>query len=478
MNFKEKFYNIRKTIQAYRAGQIDRRIIRKFILIAGSITGAYLILASVVTISLLAANSSPRLVQSPIMPSAGPSESFVNGQIAATTAIEEDDGGIFRPPSRTNVLILGVDEAYLADVVIVGSFERDTGYINLLSIPRDTFTQLPQSRIDEMTENGLWVPNHGRLKINAMRSLSRRRGVDFGPQFMMAQLSETLGIEFHYYVEFDLAAFRAVVDLVGGVEIEVPRRMFYEDPYQNLFINIPAGLQVLDGRMAEYFVRYRSGYADQDLGRIRAQQQFMTQLFRQALRRETIMSDPVAMARIGLSYVNHNAGVMDVMRYVPYIANLSPDRINTYTLPHTDGRVAGIWYIIPDNERVPEVINRMFFGVESVPQIIEDEPEPVAIPVMAATGVRPSRGARIAVLNGTQIGGVAMNVADMLNTHGYQIVHLDIYRGNHQNQTRINVREEGMGYDLIDYFENAAVRLDTRMSSDFDIVIIVGRSEQ
>ena len=86
--------------------------------------------------------------------------------------------------------------------------------------------------------------------------------------------------------------------------------------------------------------------------------------------------------------------------------------------------------------------------------------------------------ATISVLNGTRIGGVASGVADRLYMLGYQIANIGLYTGSQEYRTRINVREEGMGEDLLDYFNNAIVRVDSGMSGDFDIVIIVGRSER
>ena len=458
--------NIWKMIQAYRAGQLDKRVVKKFLLIVGSITGTYLVVVFAVTMYLLSGsgniNTSPNHIPNP-----EPAPSLSNGIAPPPPSIslEEDDSGAFRPPSRTNVLVLGIDEFGLADVVLIGSFDRNTGDINLLHIPRDTFTQLPQERIDCMRQNVRWVPSDGIMKINALRSLGGRQ---FGAHYMKEQLGETLGIEFHYYVEVHLDAFREIVDLVGGVEIEVPRRMQYRDPYQNLNIDIPAGVHLMDGRMAEHFVRYR-GYADADLGRIKAQQQFMIQLFRQTLRRETIMQDPIGIARTALRHVETDIG-LDLIRYIPYVRLLNPDRIFTYTLPGNERRIHGASYFVPDNERVPEVINRMFFGISP-----EEELEDMTITVTVPPN--PSLNAAISVLNGTRVGGIASTVADRLHMSGYQIAHIGPYAGSQEYRTRINVREEGMGEDLLDYFENAVIIVNAGMSADFDIVIIVGRSE-
>jgi len=461
---------IQRKYQAYKAGQLDTRSYKKFALIVGGIAGGYLLLAIAATTMLLAGNNPPPLIPHTLEVPAEPetAQRRPNNRAPSETPAEpEDDGTFFRPPSRTNVLILGIDNVNLADVIILGSFERDSGDINLLSVPRDTFTQLPQHRIDNMTANNLWVPPSGIMKLNAVRSLGREHGV----HFMREHLSEVLGIEIHYHVEVSLSAFREIVDLLGGVEIEVPRRMFYEDDCQfpPLIIDIPAGLQRLNGRQAEMFVRYRE-YANADLGRINAQQQFMTQLFRQALRTETIMRDPIGIARIALNHVNTDIG-LDLIRYIPYINNLSPERIFTYTLPGQERRIHGASYYVPDSERVMEVVNKMFFGFEP-----EDEAE--VVQVLAQTGTATSRTARIAVLNGARVGGVGRSAADRLYFSGFAIAHVGVYSGTRQQQTRINVREEGMGEDLLAYFSDAVIRVDNRMAQEFDIVVIVGSSEQ
>ena len=469
------FYkNMQNILTQYKAGQLNTRSLKKFLLIVCSITGVYLIAASVVTASLLAAYNrnlpvpslNHNLLEIPDT-ERSPSGSRTNNQ--TRQASEEDEGNFLRPPSRTNVLILGIDNVNLADVIILGSFARDTGDVNLLHIPRDTFTRLPQHRMDSFAAVNRWVPSSGIMKLNAVRSLGR----EYGLHFMREHLSEELGIEIHYHVEISIAAFREIVDLIGGVEIEVPRHMFYIDDCQHppVIIDIPAGLHLMDGHMAEQFVRYRE-YPDADLGRINAQQQFMTQLFRQALRRENIMRDPVGMARIAIHHVQTDIG-LDLFRYIPYVGNLSPERIFTYTLPGEERRIHGASMYVPDGERVFEVINRMFFGITA-----EDEAEEVAIAVMAQADVNSSQDARIAVLNGSRIGGLARNIADKLYFNGYQIAHVGVYSGAQEYRTRIRVREEGLGEDLLQFFKDASIRVDSRMPADFDIVIVVGRSEQ
>lgn len=77
----------------------------------------------------------------------------------------------------------------------------------------------------------------------------------------------------------DLEGFRGIVDAVGGVEMELPNALYYSDPEQGLYINLPAGHQTLNGEQAEQFVRFREDYNQGDLGRVNAQKMFISAFF-------------------------------------------------------------------------------------------------------------------------------------------------------------------------------------------------------
>ncbi len=89
---------------------------------------------------------------------------------------------------------------------------------------------------------------------------------------------DLLGFPVDGYVLVDLEAFQKTVDLVRGVEFDVPMDMNYEDPSQNLYIHLQKGLQTLDGEQAMGLVRFRKGYATQDIQRTQTQQQFLKAL--------------------------------------------------------------------------------------------------------------------------------------------------------------------------------------------------------
>ena len=361
-----KYINIIKNIPA-RARQsraiskirnIPRRLVKKVIFLTSTITGASLILAVIGVVSLLAVDSrsGPPAI---IMPTPMPVESANDDttgdyDIPDEDEDEPDDGGILRPPARTNFLLLGIDNNNLADAIMVGCFYRDTGDIKLMSIPRDMYTRIPVHRLEQMRAEGLRPPTT--MKINAVRAFGGRNGT----YYLKQQLGEMLGVEFNYYVEVQLEAFVRIIDAMGGIYIDVPVPMFYNPPDQDLFINLSPGFQRLDGRTAEGLVRFRN-FPTGDLGRNQTHMDFMSQLVSQMLTREAIMSDPLGMINIILNDVRSNIGLAAI-RYLPYVDRISGDSITTFTMPGRPAYVGGVSWFLADPQRVPETINQIFYA--------------------------------------------------------------------------------------------------------------------
>lgn len=154
-----------------------------------------------------------------------------------------------------NILICGTDgDGYRTDTIIVANLNANDHTVSLLSVPRDT----------------LIYGNYAVPKINSSYSVGGISG-------LKSQLTSLLGFTVDGYVVVDLDAFVRIVDLVGGVEFDVPQNMYYNDPAQDLYINLSKGVQLLDGEHAMQLVRYRS-YAAADLQRISVQQDFLKAL--------------------------------------------------------------------------------------------------------------------------------------------------------------------------------------------------------
>ena len=338
---------------------IPKRLIKKAILIASAITAGALILSTIGVIALLVVDGRnsppPFILPAPAESEYGEAEpEDSDAHAAAEDEIEADEGSFLRAPARTNFLLVGLDHNNLTDALMVGCFYRDTGDIKLMSVPRDMYTRLPAHRLEQMRAEGLRPPEA--MKINALRAFGGRNGV----YYLKHQLGEMLGVEFHYYVEVNLAAFRRIIDAIGDVYIDVPVRMFYNPPDQDLIIDLQPGRQRIDGHMAEGLVRFRH-FPTGDLGRNQTQMDFMTQLISQVLTREAIMNEPLTMINIVLNDVRSNIG-LDAIRYIPYIRNMSSDRISTFVMPGHGAYVGGVSWFLPDANRVPGVVNQVFYA--------------------------------------------------------------------------------------------------------------------
>ena len=148
---------------------------------------------------------------------------------------------------------------------MIGRIDVKNHTVALLSIPRDTLISGTYS-----------VP-----KINSVYA-----GAGCGEKGIAAlktKLAQLLGFEVDGYALVNLDAFVELVDLVGGVDFDVPMDMDYDDPSQDLYIHLKKGEQHLDGEQAMGLVRFRKGYATQDIQRTKTQQAFLQALARKCL---------------------------------------------------------------------------------------------------------------------------------------------------------------------------------------------------
>ena len=151
----------------------------------------------------------------------------------------------------------------------------------------------------------------------------------------------------------DTEALKVLVDEIGGVYFDVPIDMHYTDRRQNLYIDLKAGYQLLDGDKAEQVVRFRHNsdgttypyeYGGEDLGRMRTQRAFLTALIEQSIENmdlNTILS----FLDIVEKYVEKNLDFNAIKDYVPYVLDFKIDNLKTATLPGVSGQATnGLWF--------------------------------------------------------------------------------------------------------------------------------------
>ena len=244
------------------------------------------------------------------------------------------------------VLLMGVSTdngGKLTDTIIIGTYNPKNQSASLLSIPRDTF-------VGENPQTGT-----GSDKINALYQKS--------PEATLEKVNELTGLDIKYYMVIDNQALIKLVDVIDGVEFNVPIDMKYDDPTQNLHIDLEAGLQIIDGEKAEQLLRFRHGnngetypseWGDNDIGRMKTQREFMIATIKQTIQAKNILKIK-DIIDIAYEYVETNLSISIIKHYVPYAINIDIDSIRSETLP---GGSYGpsttpsypLWFFIADQE--------------------------------------------------------------------------------------------------------------------------------
>jgi LCP family protein required for cell wall assembly len=181
-------------------------------------------------------------------------------------------------------LVCGLDKASRStDVILLASVNTEKGGISILQIPRDTFVNPVSSGLGITRVNAVYGAEYARADGEDGRE---RRAMEGLCRFVSGALS----VEIDRYVLMDTDAFVSIIDAVGGVEYDVPFDMDYDDPFQGLSIHLKAGRQTLCGASAEQLIRYRSGYATGDLGRVSAREGFLHEVFTQVKEKMSVGS--------------------------------------------------------------------------------------------------------------------------------------------------------------------------------------------
>ena len=164
------------------------------------------------------------------------------------------------------------------DVLMLASLDTNTGDIKILQIPRDTFISKDVTGYKSTSRiNGVFVTEYNRARNEGM---SGSRAQKAAMEKLKTTIGDALGTEIDDYVLISVSAFRTIVDAVGGVWFDVPYDMDYEDPYQDLYIHLKTGYQLLDGDHAEQLIRFRET-TTADIGRTGVRGNFLMAMAKQ-----------------------------------------------------------------------------------------------------------------------------------------------------------------------------------------------------
>lgn len=160
------------------------------------------------------------------------------------------------------------------DVMIVAVANPATKKVTMVSIPRDTRVKIPGYR-DYHKINSVYANGEAERR-EAERN--NQTPTEDGISLTKKTIGEILGIPIEHYVAVDFDGFKAVIDELGGIEVNVDRKLVYDDPTDDTHINLNPGLQTLNGEQALGYVRHRhdnrgTKYFSNDFDRNRRQQE-------------------------------------------------------------------------------------------------------------------------------------------------------------------------------------------------------------
>ncbi len=244
-------------------------------------------------------------------------------------------------PNIMNIMILGLDSrdrTMRADTIMLLTLNKKTSEINIVSVPRDMRVNLPGRGPDKI--------NHAYAYGEV--ALTREALEDF------------LDVKVDYYVTTDFEGFQNIVDIMGGIELEVEQRMRYYGI--DVTIELDPGWQLLDGDKALQYVRYRSDGRG-DLGRVDRQQKLVKTFIQEILTFKNILRFPRLLPEIA-EHVKTDLELNQAVMLANILKNVDFEEINTATLPGNPGYIKGISYLLPDEQGIEEVVDRYLRGIE------------------------------------------------------------------------------------------------------------------
>ena len=233
-------------------------------------------------------------------------------------------------PDKTVVMLMGVDEREgdvgRSDTLMIATLDAKKHKAAILSVPRDTRVK---------------IKGHGFDKINAAYAYG-------GHKLTQSTIEDLLGVEMEHYVIINVNAFTKIIDAIGGIDINVEKRMYYEDPWDDnggLVINLYPGQQHMDGKTAITYVRYRD--EEGDIGRITRQQKFMKAVMDKLTSPSIIPRIPAIIGEV-VDSINTDLSVKQMIEFMAALKEAQSNGLQTEMLPGRPMYIGGVSYWIPD----------------------------------------------------------------------------------------------------------------------------------
>ncbi len=251
---------------------------------------------------------------------------------------DQAEDGLMTAKDKSTIMIMGVDtredDVGRSDTLMLATIDPKKDQAALLSIPRDTRVK---------------IKGHGFDKINAAYAFgSAKGGVLGGEKLAQDTVENFLGVNVDHYIVINTHAFQKIIDALGGIDINVEKRMYYEDPWDDdggLLIDLQPGMQHMDGKTAVTYVRYRD--EEGDIGRIKRQQKFMAACMDKLTSPSIIPKLPAVISEI-VSSVKTDLSVRQLLEFAGTLKESRKNGLKTDMVPGKPLYINGVSYWIPD----------------------------------------------------------------------------------------------------------------------------------
>ena len=251
---------------------------------------------------------------------------------------EDDKKGMLVANDKATVMIMGVDERAddvgRSDTLMIATLDPDKNQAALLSVPRDTRVK---------------IKGHGFDKINAAYAYGGRK-------LTQETIESLLNTHIDHYIKINVHGFTKIIDALGGIDIYVEKRMYYEDPWDDdggLYIDLQPGMQHMDGKTAITYVRYRD--EEGDIGRIKRQQNFMKAVMDKLVSPTIIPKLPAIVSAVSDS-VETDMSVSEILSFLGTLQDAKDNGLKSEMLPGKPVYIEGISYWVPDISKTRQIL--------------------------------------------------------------------------------------------------------------------------
>ncbi len=384
-----------------------------------------------------------------------------------STQLQQDDA------HRTNILLLGEgggehDGANLTDTIIVASFEEEKQSVNLLSIPRDLWLELPgygSSRINKIYEN-----------------MTKKYGSTQALDILRKGVENITNLDIPYVAKIDFQAFVEMVDKVDGIDVLVEKSIVdteYPNEQESGYTTfaLDSGLQHLDGATALKYVRSRHSTSDFDRS---LRQQKVLQALKEKVENIGFASSPILIKSMVDSLATHvetNLKITEILTLASFVKKIQKDHIVSAVIRDNETIAQGSFLYTPERE---------LYGGAFVLAPIGESYQPIQryVSLLLNSAEFFQKKPTIEILNGTRHSNLASDIGKTLIPYGFNIIHYGnaVHPGEKPYKiTSFEIHDPESGSrasEVIEQFFPRSVKrigiLSVPESSDYDVTIIVG----